>query len=54
MPNWREAQADGDVLEAHNILTSAYRTDVRPLLAQVRQEMGAPADPIAAVLGQRL
>jgi L-rhamnose isomerase/sugar isomerase len=42
------AQAEGDVLGAHRILTDAYRTDVRPLLAQVRTEMGVPADPIAA------
>jgi len=41
------AQAEGNVLEAHYILTEAYRTDVRPLLAQVREELGAPADPVA-------
>ena len=29
-------------------MNSAYRTDVRPLLAQVRAEMGTPTDPIAA------
>lgn len=43
-----EAQAAGDVLEAHRILTDAFRLDVRPLLAQVREELGVPADPIAA------
>jgi L-rhamnose isomerase/sugar isomerase len=43
-----EAQAEGDVLEAHRILSAAYATDVQPLLAQVRQEMGVPRDPIAA------
>ena len=43
-----EAQAAGDVLAAHMLLTDAYRTDVRPLLAQVRSEMGVPTDPIAA------
>jgi len=42
------AQAEGEVLEAHRILTEAYRTDVRPLLVQVREEMGVPTDPIAA------
>jgi len=42
------AQADGAVLEAHRILNDAYRTDVRPLLVQVREEMGVPVDPIAA------
>jgi L-rhamnose isomerase/sugar isomerase len=43
-------QAEGHVLEAHHLLTEAYRTDVRPLLAQVRQELGVPTDPIAAYL----
>lgn len=43
-----EAQANGDVLGAHKIITDAYRTDVRPLLAQVREELGVPTDPIAA------
>jgi L-rhamnose isomerase/sugar isomerase len=42
------AQAEGEVLEAHRLLTEAYRTDVRPLLAQVREEMGVPTDPISA------
>ncbi len=43
-----EARADGAVLAAHKILTDAYRADVRPLLAQVRTELGVPVDPIAA------
>ncbi len=43
-----EAQANGEVLEAHRIITDAYRTDVRPLLAQVREEMGLAADPLVA------
>lgn len=42
------AQSAGDVLGAHRILTEAYRYDVRPLLAVVREEMGTPVDPIAA------
>lgn len=41
-------QEAGDVLGAHNLLTEAYRTDVRPLLAKVREELGVPIDPIAA------
>lgn len=44
----RVAQQDGDVLGAHEILNAAYKTDVRPLLAHIRQEMGVPSDPIAA------
>ena len=47
------AQAAGEVLEAHRILTETYRTDVRPLLAQIREEMGLPLDPIAAYRASR-
>jgi L-rhamnose isomerase/sugar isomerase len=43
-----EAQRSGDVLGAHRVLTDAYETDVRPLLAQVRHELGLQPDPIAA------
>lgn len=43
-----DAQANGDVLGAHEIVNGAYKTDVRPLLMQVRQEMGVPEDPLAA------
>jgi L-rhamnose isomerase / sugar isomerase len=43
-----ELQVAGEVLEAHMLLTEAFRTDVRPLLAQVRTEMGVPADPLEA------
>ncbi len=41
-------QQAGDVMGAHNVLREAYQTDVRPLLAQVRVEMGLQPDPIAA------
>lgn len=44
----QEAQHNGDVLGAHRVLTDAYDTDVRPLLAQVRQESGLHPDPMAA------
>ncbi len=43
-----QAQQDGDVLLAHRILTEAYRVDVRPLLMQVREEMGLAPDPFLA------
>jgi L-rhamnose isomerase/sugar isomerase len=42
-----ERQAAGDVLGAHGLLQAAYETDVRPLCAKVRQEIGAAADPLA-------
>ena len=44
-----EAQGAGDVLGAYRCLTNAYETDVRPLLAQVRREMGLAPDPLAAL-----
>ncbi|MEU6259724.1 L-rhamnose isomerase [Streptomyces sp. NPDC047043] len=42
------AQRTGDVLEAHAVLMDAYNTDVRPLLREVREEMGLGPDPLAA------
>lgn len=44
----RTAQAEGDVVGAHAILRDAYATDVRPLCAKVRAELGASADPLQA------
>ncbi|HWI73872.1 MAG TPA: L-rhamnose isomerase [Baekduia sp.] len=44
-----EAQQRGDVLGGHEVLLDAYRTDVRPLCAKVREERGAAADPVAAL-----
>ncbi|MFQ3567370.1 MAG: L-rhamnose isomerase [Aggregatilineales bacterium] len=44
----RERQQAGDVLGAHGILMDAFETDVRPLLAKVRQEMGIHPDPLTA------
>ncbi|MBM9509283.1 L-rhamnose isomerase [Actinacidiphila acididurans] len=42
------AQQAGDVLEANAALMDAYNTDVRPLLAEVREELGLHPDPMAA------
>ncbi|MEW2548522.1 L-rhamnose isomerase [Streptomyces sp. NPDC047002] len=42
------AQRAGDVLGANAVLMDAYNTDVRPLVAEVRDELGADADPLAA------
>ena len=46
----REAQANGDVLEANRLLQAAFQTDVRPLLAELRTRQGLPADPYEAYL----
>jgi L-rhamnose isomerase / sugar isomerase len=43
-----QARRAGDVLGAHRLLLDAYATDVRPLCARVREDLGAAADPIAA------
>src|ERR1700744_2366111 len=44
------AQQAGDVLGANGVLMDAYNTDVRPLLAEVREEMGLDPDPYRAYL----
>ena len=44
----REAQQNGDIVAAEELLQAAYQTDVRPLLALVRTEMGTGPDPLAA------
>src|SRR5689334_14863191 len=43
-----DAQRDGDVLGAHRVLLAAFETDVRPLLAQLRERIGVDADPVEA------
>ena len=45
----RDAQAEGDVLGANRVLVEAYETDVRPILAEARKELGIDADPVAAL-----
>ncbi len=45
-----EKQKNGDVLGAHAVLVDAFETDIRPLLMQVRAEMGLPLDPHVAYL----
>ena len=45
-----KAQQAGDVLAASAVLMDAYNTDVRPLLAALREDMGLAPDPVAAYL----
>jgi len=45
----RGAQEAADVLGGHELLLDAYNTDVRPLCAKARAELGASEDPIAAL-----
>ncbi|TMR91368.1 L-rhamnose isomerase [Nonomuraea basaltis] len=42
------AQTEGDVLGANAVFMDAYNTDVRPLLAELREETGLAPDPMAA------
>lgn len=44
----RAAQQEGDVLAANAVLVDAFSMDVRPLLAELREEMGIDPDPLAA------
>jgi L-rhamnose isomerase / sugar isomerase len=47
-PALAAAQQAGDVLGANAVLMDAYNTDVRPLLADLREDMGLDPDPVAA------
>ena len=47
-PALAAAQQAGDVLGANAVFMDAYNTDVRPLLAELRQDMGLDPDPVAA------
>jgi L-rhamnose isomerase / sugar isomerase len=42
------SQQDGDVLGAHRVLMEAFETDVRPLLARLREGLGIDPDPVEA------
>jgi L-rhamnose isomerase/sugar isomerase len=44
------AQQAGDVLGAHEVLTSAFKTDVRPLLREFREAEGLAPDPVQALI----
>jgi L-rhamnose isomerase / sugar isomerase len=43
-----QAQEEGNVIRAESIVKDAFETDVRPLLALVRDEMGLAPDPLQA------
>ena len=40
------------MLGAHRLLLAAFESDVRPLLARLREEVGVEADPVAAFRSQ--
>ncbi|TDW96864.1 L-rhamnose isomerase/sugar isomerase [Dinghuibacter silviterrae] len=43
----REARAASDVVRAQEVLQAAYRTDVRPLVAEARLRAGGALEPLA-------
>lgn len=47
-PALAAAQEKGDVLGAHRLIHEAFETDVRPILAAMREEDGLPVDPLRA------
>ena len=49
-----KAQEQNDVTQAQEILQQAFRTDVRPLLAQARLENGAAIQPLAFYCAQKI
>ena len=42
----KEAQKNNDIVKAQNILQNAFRTDVRPIVAEARLRGGAALDPL--------
>jgi L-rhamnose isomerase/sugar isomerase len=42
----KEAQSVNDVVKAQEILQTAFRTDVRPLVAEARMQSGGALQPI--------
>ena len=46
----KAAQLAGDVLEANDIFIDAFNTDVRPMLAELRESQGLAPDPMRAFL----
>ncbi len=44
----KAAQDEGRVLDAEECLKDAFNTDVRPVLGEIREEMGIDHDPLSA------
>jgi L-rhamnose isomerase / sugar isomerase len=49
-----EARANNDVVRAQEILQEAYRTDVRPLVAEARLRAGAALQPLHTFRSQKI
>ncbi|HTJ14025.1 MAG TPA: TIM barrel protein [Dinghuibacter sp.] len=51
-PALADARAQNDIVRAQEILQTAYRTDVRPLIAEARLRTGGALDPLAVYRGE--
>lgn len=51
-PALADARRNNDVVRAQEILQTAYRTDVRPLVAEARLRTGGALDPLAVYRGE--
>lgn len=51
-PALADARKNNDVVRAQEILQTAYRTDVRPLVAEARLRTGGALDPLAVYRGE--
>jgi len=47
-PALERARLEGNVIDAYNVLASAFHSDVTPLLVRAREAIGLPPDPLAA------
>lgn len=50
----KAAQQSNDVVAAQEVLQAAFRTDVRPLVAEARLRSGGALDPLALYRGERV
>jgi L-rhamnose isomerase/sugar isomerase len=47
-----DARGNGDVLAAHRLLLAAFETDVRPVVARLRESQGLTPDPVESFRAQ--
>jgi L-rhamnose isomerase/sugar isomerase len=50
----QQAQADNDIVKAQEILQGAYRTDVRPLVAEARLRSGGALNPLSVYRSEKV
>lgn len=50
----QQAQADNDIVKAQEILQGAYRTDVRPLVAEARLRSGGALNPLVVYRSEKV